>query len=134
MSDAGETKRDNKAALDEVCALLQRGHRRHPNHTPSHTLNRLFKKDLGEPPALETDTPMLTPENVTVTLEKRPKSELCKLVLTPGPSKPKRTDVPVVIVHYRGKDRLIDGHNRCRLWKANGETGDHDALIITVNE
>jgi hypothetical protein len=119
---------ENKAAFEKVCAMLHPFHR---GDSPSGTLNRLFVKNLGGREKAP-DAPTLTPDNVTVKLEKRPEPELRKLAPREKSRAPARLDLPVVIVHYRGEDRLIDGGSRCHHWHVNGETDEHDAWVLTV--
>jgi hypothetical protein len=79
MSKASDATQENEAFFDTFCNLLQLNHRKDPSHTPRYTLNRLFRKDLGDPHFKRTDLPMLTPQNVSVRLGRRSKVDLCKL-------------------------------------------------------
>jgi hypothetical protein len=126
---------DNKAAFEEICAMLHAGHGspKHPNLTPSETLNRLFVKNLGGP-AKAPNAPTLTPDNVSIKLEKRPKPDLRKLASRQSSRPPARLDLPVVVVCYRGEERLIDGGSRCHYWHVNGQTDDHGAWVLTVKD
>jgi hypothetical protein len=124
---------DNTKAFGAVCEMLQAGHQFQKDHSPSDTLNRLFVKNLGGADKAP-DAPKLTAGNVTVRLEKRPKPELRKLAPRKNSRTPNRLDLPVVIVRYRGEDRLIDGGSRCHHWHTNGEIDEHDVWVLTVNE
>jgi hypothetical protein len=74
----------------------------------------------------------LTDHNVTVTLEYCPMDRLATLIEGDRAGKPRREDVPVVIVNYRGRDILIDGGHRITQWRQNGDTTPHKAFVAAV--
>jgi len=125
---------DKIQAFETVCAMLQAGHRKDNNHSPSDTLNRLFYKNLSGKPDIADNPPVLSPENISISLEKWPKPKLRELAPRKKSRAPARLDLPVVIIKYRGVDCLIDGGSRCHHWHLNDETDEHDAWVLTVKE
>ena len=120
----------NDALFDEVCDLLQAGHRKKPHHTPLDTINRLFDKHLKEKPDLAENAPRLTSANTVVIRETKPKVDFAKLAHPIGEKRD--ADFPLVIVRYRGVDCLLDGNHRCRAWKADSDTTPHTAYVLIV--
>lgn len=114
-----------------VAELLQVGHQK-DNHSPTETLNRLFLKHLERYPDLRDVAPKLTPENTTVKLDSYSAEHLNELSPKPGPAEPRFTDVPVVVILYRGKECLIDGNNRVRYWRKSGDTQSKDVYVVSV--
>ena len=120
---------------EEVCELLHRGHRKNLD-TPERTLSRLFRKHMEWrgvpiPPGM-----VLSIANTTVALETWSKAAIRGLPRRerkPGRN-PKRSDVPVVILRFRGRDWLIDGGTRAHVWEEAGDVGDHPAYVVTVSD
>ena len=127
----------NADAFQIVCRMLHERHHRNIPITPAGTLNRLFNKHLGEHhPALAGDAPELTPDNVWVTRETRPKLNFVGLTrrVETGPQISADAGHPIVIARYRGLDLLLDGNKRCRFWYRNADTGLHDAYVLLVRD
>jgi hypothetical protein len=125
----------NAAAFDEVCHLLQVGHRKH-SHTPEETLNRLFREHLMAHQRDIADSPTwLSSTNVVVTIERWATSALSEIAPKRDQSRrPRCQDVPVVIVRYRGRACLIDGGSRIHAWSEAGDTGERPAYVVAVPE
>lgn len=118
------------ATFDAVCELLQAGHRKGSN-TPSETLNRLFGKHLSQrAPALVAGRPLLDATNTSISVEWWPKARISELAFPDGPAAPRRVEVPVVVVRYRGRDCLLDGNNRARHWRYAGDPGEHPVCLL----
>lgn len=100
-----------------------------PNDTPQFTLNRLFRKRLGD------RVPLLDENSATLSEEMWPMEKLAKLnvdiVSDPGPvgGDP---DSPIVVVRYEGVDYRLDGRRRIWRWCSDGDTSDHPVLLLTV--
>lgn len=108
-----------------MCRLLARGHGQR-GLNPDDTLNRLFCKtyDGDEPP-------VLSEENVTVAVESRPLHALQALARPIEDEEPASTKFPVTIVHYEGRDYLIDGSKRIKAWGLAGRD-EAAAYVVTV--
>ena len=112
---------------------------------PYCTLNRLWlkhhkgenrrKDDPGRySEKMVLEAPELNDENTTITIESKTTDYLYELA---GPSErrePYREDTPVVIVHFRGNDYLIDGGKRSHKWHKENSQDEHEAYVVTVNE
>ena len=126
-------KAQNEASFEEVCDLLQLGHRQ-SGHTPEQTLNRLFRKHLaGHKPDIASNPPWLSSANTLVTTEIWSKSSLRQLAPRAESREPRHQEFPVVIVRYQGRDCLIDGGSRIHAWFQAGDIGRHSAYIISVS-
>jgi hypothetical protein len=112
-------------------------HRRKPTHDWVDTLNRLWRKNcfvmsldgvlkLDEPP------PVLTREMLSVTRERWPLERLAPLLHPDahGRAKPKRDDLPVLVLEWRGSHFLIDGINRVNRRVRDRSPGPHDVIVI----
>jgi len=118
--------------FEAVCLLVQAGHQV-GNRTPEHTFNRLFRKHLDRlKKHLAADPPWLSSENTIVTMERWEKPALRELAPRDESRIPRREDLPVVIIRYRGEDCLIDGGSRIHAWHKAGDTGNHPACVVTV--
>lgn len=112
-------------------------HRRRPAHTWIDTLNRLWRKNrfvmtmdgmlrLPEPP------PVLTREILSVSAAKWPLERLTQLVHPDAHdrSRPKRDDLPILILEWAGAYFLIDGINRINRRIRDRDPGPHDVIVI----
>jgi hypothetical protein len=122
----------NEALFDQVCDLLQTGHRKRPHHTPLDTLNRLFVKHPDGQSRFDTGRPWLTSGNTVVTTETRSKQEFAKLGSPIGDAYD--CDHPLVIIRHRNVERLLDGSDRCRAWSVSGDPSPHTAFVLVVRE
>lgn len=120
--------------FEAVCKMLQAGHRKSESHSAVDTLNRLFRKNMGDENNSTTNLPTLGPDNVSVRLERWSKPKLRELAPRAESRSPARLDLPVVVIKYQGKYRLIDGGSRCHHWHIEGEIDDHEAFILTIEE
>jgi len=125
---------DNAQMFDHVCQLLQAGHQQ-GDHTPAQTLNRLFCKHLDvHQKDIAPNAPWLSSANVVVTTESWSKPDLRKLAPRSESRAPRREDLPVIIVRYRGRNCLIDGGSRIHAWFQRGDRGNHPAFVLTVSD
>ena len=118
----------------EVCDLLFESHGE-GRDGPLTTLNELFDKHLKKWQPDLHPSPKLTKENVTVSyveLEKRMLIQLPHQTTTSKPRQEPYPPRPVVVVHYRGRNCLIDGRRRINVWKRTGETGVYPVYLLTV--
>ncbi len=112
-------------------------HRRRPTHTWIDTLNRLWRKNrfvmtmdgilrLPEPP------PVLTREMLSVSAAKWPLDQLAPLVHPDAHdrARPKRDDLPILILEWTGAYFLIDGINRINRRVRDRDPGPHDVIVI----
>ena len=112
-------------------------HQKRPTHTWVDTLNRLWRKNrfvmtmdgmlrLPEPP------PTLTPEMLTVAAAKWPLERLTPLVHPDAHdrARPKRDDLPILVLEWAGTYYLIDGINRINRRRRDREPGPHDVIVI----
>jgi hypothetical protein len=112
-------------------------HQRRPTDTWIDTLNRLWRKNrfvmtmdgmlrLPEPP------PMLTPGMLSVSAEKWPLEKLVPLVHPDAHdrARPKRDDLPILILEWAGAHFLIDGINRINRRTRDRDAGPHDVIVI----
>ena len=95
--------------------------------TPEHALNRLFREH--HPGVLVV--PHLSPSTATVRREGWSTEQLNGTVrkdrTTIGPA---RTDVPVVVVQWKGKPFLVDGRRRLNQWVQQRSTLVHEVFVI----
>ena len=112
-------------------------HQRRPTDTWIDTLNRLWRKNrfvmtmdgmlrLPEPP------PVLTPGMLSVSAAKWPLEKLAPLVHPDAHdrARPKRDDLPILILEWAGAYFLIDGINRINRRMRDREPGPHDVIVI----
>lgn len=101
-----------------------------PSEAPEFTLNRLFRKRLGE------GVPLIDKRSATLSEERWSMDKLAGLNADissdPGPVKG-NPDSPIVVVRYRGTDYRLDGRRRIWHWCASGDTSDHSVLLVAVN-
>ena len=106
----------NALRFAEVKRMLQTGHQL-MGDTPSKTINRLFRKTiLYKFPRKGRCLPWLTSENCNVRLEHWPMERLLSLKRDRTIVRPLITELPVVVVMFRGCKALIDGHSRIAWW------------------
>lgn len=126
----------NEAVWAQVTRQLD-FHQKRPSHTWIVTLNRLWRKNrfvmtmdgmlrLPEPP------PTLTAEMLSVTAAKWPLEKLTPLVHPDAHdrARPKRDDLPILILEWAGTCYLIDGINRINRRTRDREAGPHDVIVI----
>jgi hypothetical protein len=114
-----------------VCQALAR-HRRRFYHSLPYTVNRLFRKHMktfGDPHRL----PVLSDLNTQITYETRPKNVWARYA---GKNKSGKFDRggPIIILRFRGAERLLDGNHRCRLWAETDDPAPHTAIVMTVTQ
>ena len=110
-------------ALDHARRLLLHHSKR--GHGFIQTLNRLLGEQIERKPGLvETD---LVARYEWWTLD-----QLAVLWRKHGRQTPRRNDEPVLVVHFDGAMRLVDGTNRINDWEAKGESGPHQVILLSV--
>ena len=124
----------SEAILEEVWAML--AHHRKGEHTPEQTLNRLFSENLEKWHAeLYPGRPQIHVGNfnarqecwIVTKLEKLKRGH--KKTDTNGPS-----DLPIIVVAYKGQTCLIDGTTRINKWVAEENEELHAVYVLEVVE
>ncbi len=112
-------------------------HRRRPTHGWIDTLNRLWRKNrfvmtMDGMVRLPEAPPVLTPEMLTVSSQKWPLERLAPLVHVDAHdrARPKRDDLPILVLEWAGGFYLIDGINRINRRVRDREPGPHDVIVI----
>jgi hypothetical protein len=113
------------------------GHHAKPGHDGIDTLNRLWRKNrfvtsLDGVLKLDAEPPVLTRAMLHATRERWPLERLAPLVHPDahGRSRPKRDDLPVLVLEWRGRHFLIDGLNRVNRRVRAREAGPHEVIVI----
>jgi hypothetical protein len=113
------------------------GHHAKPGHDWVETLNRLWRKNrfvtsLDGMLKLEVEPPVLTRAMLAVTRERWPLDRLAPLVHPDahGRARPKKDELPVLVLEWRGRHFLIDGLNRINRRLRAGEPGPHEVIVI----
>lgn len=119
--------RHGEREFEEMLGLLQ-GHRRRFHHTLRFTLNRLFQKSLA---GGFGDLPYLRRSNTRVLRETRSKLEWAKLA-SMAKAEAYDSPNPIIVFRFRGTERLLDGHHRCRHWLLNDHREDHTAIVLDI--
>ena len=123
----------------EAWALVEDalGHHAKPGHGAIETLNRLWRKNrfvtsLDGVLKLDAEPPVLTREMLTATRERWPLERLAPLVHPDahGRARPKKDDLPVLVLEWRGRHFLIDGLNRVNRRLRAREPGPHAVIVI----
>jgi hypothetical protein len=116
-------------------------HRRKPAHDWIDTLNRLWRKNrfvMSEDGVLKLPDkpPILTKAMLSVSAEHWPLERLAPLVHPDahGRARPKRDDLPILVLEWRGRHFLIDGINRVNRRKRAADAGPHDVIVIHARE
>ncbi len=101
------------------------------------TLNRLWRKNrfvtsLDGVLKLDEEPPVLTCAMLSLTRERWPLERLAALVHADahGRSRPKRDDLPVLVLEWRGRHFLIDGLNRVNRRLRERDAGPHEVMVI----
>jgi hypothetical protein len=127
------------ASEAEDWAVVERAlsHHAKAGHGWIETLNRLWRKNrfvtsLGGVLKLEAEPPVLTRDMLSVTREHWPLERLAALVHPDahGRSRPKKDDLPVLVLEWRGRHFLIDGLNRVNRRVRAREAGPHAVIVI----
>jgi hypothetical protein len=112
-------------------------HRRKPTHDWIDTLNRLWRKNrfvmsMDGMLKLEEPPPVLTRAMLSVTRERWPLERLAPLVHPDAHdrARPKRDDLPILVLEWRGRHFLIDGINRVNRRVRERSQGPHDVIVI----
>ena len=112
-------------------------HHAKPGHGWIETLNRLWRKNrfvtsLDGLLKLDTEPPALTREMLSVTRERWSLERLAPLVHPDahGRARPKKDDLPVLVLEWRGRHFLIDGLNRINRRVRAREAGPHEVIVI----
>ena len=81
---------------------------------------------------LDAEPPVLTREMLSVTRERWPLERLAALVHPDahGRARPKKDDLPVLVLEWRGRHFLIDGLNRINRRARAREAGPHAVIVI----
>jgi hypothetical protein len=116
-------------------------HQRKPAHEWIDTLNRLWRKNrfvMSEDGVLKLPEkpPVLTAAMLSVADERWPLERLAPLVHRDahGRSRPKRDDLPILVLEWRGRHFLIDGINRVNRRKRDRDAGPHHVIVIHARE
>lgn len=112
-------------------------HHAKPGHGWIETLNRLWRKNrfvtsLDGLLKLDAEPPVLTREMLSVTRERWGLDRLAPLVHPDahGRARPKKDDLPVLVLEWRGRHFLIDGLNRINRRVRAREAGPHEVIVI----
>ena len=124
-------KSDNEREFAAVLKLLA-GHRLRRYHTLRYTLNRLFRKNLREIYPAD-GLPVLSAANTIISRVSRPKAQWGKLA---NMQKNASYDggAPIIVFQFRGMERLLDGHHRCRHWLKTNDEGTHAAIVLIITQ
>jgi predicted N-acetyltransferase YhbS len=124
---------------DEAWALVEAELRHHakPGDDWIATLNRLWRKNrfvtsLDGVLKLEAEPPVLTREALSVTHERWPLERLAPLLHPDahGRRKPKKDDLPILVLEWKGRHFLIDGLNRVNRRMRDRDPGPHAVIVI----
>ena len=112
-------------------------HRRKPAHEWIDTLNRLWRKNrfvmtMDGVLRLPENPPMLTPEMLSLTRERWPLERLAPLVHPDAHdrARPKRDNLPILVLEWSGRHYLIDGINRINRRVREQQLGPHEVIVI----
>lgn len=112
-------------------------HQRRPKDTWIDTLNRLWRKNrfvmtMDGMLRLPESPPVLMPEMLSVAAAQWPLDKLAPLVHPDAHSRarPKRDDLPILILEWAGTYYLIDGTNRINRRTRDRNPGPHDVIVI----
>lgn len=112
-------------------------HHAKPGHDVLDTLNRLWRKNrfvtsLDGMLKLESEPPVLTRAMLSAARERWPLERLAALVHPDahGRARPKKDDLPVIVLEWRGRHFLIDGLNRINRRVRAREGGPHEVIVI----
>ncbi len=112
-------------------------HRRKPAHGWIDTLNRLWRKNryvmsMDGVLKLPEQPPILTREMLSVSRECWPLERLAPLVHADAHdrARPKRDDLPILVLEWSGRHFLIDGINRINRRVRERRPGPHDVIVI----
>jgi hypothetical protein len=112
-------------------------HRRRPGHAWIDTLNRLWRKNrfvmtMDGMLRLPEKPPELRSELLTVSCERWPIERLAPLVHVDSHdrARPKRDDLPILLLEWQGRHYLIDSINRINRRKRDREAGPHEVIVI----
>lgn len=112
-------------------------HRRRATHTWIDTLNRLWRKNrfvvtMDGMLRLPEAPPVLTSDMLTVSAAKWPLEKLTPLVHPDAHdrARPKRDELPILILEWAGAFFLIDGINRINRRMRDRDAGPHDVIVI----
>jgi hypothetical protein len=113
------------------------GHHAKPGHDPIDTLNRLWRKNrfvtsLDGMLKLAAEPPVLTRAMLAARRERWPLERLASLVHEDahGRARPKRDELPVIVLEWGGRPYLIDGLNRVNRRVRSRDAGPHEVILI----
>ena len=116
------------------------GHHQRPGHDWVDTLNRLWRKNrfvmsMDGVLKLDREPPVLTREMLSVSREHWPLERLAPLVHADAHDRrrPKRDDLPVLVLEWQGRHYLIDGLNRVNRRVRERLPGPHEVIVIHGN-
>ncbi len=127
------------SAEKEAWAIVESelGYHAKPGHDWVDTLNRLWRKNrfvtsLDGLLKLEAEPPVLTRDMLSLRRERWPLERLAPLVHVDahGRARPKRDDLPVLVLEWDGRHFLIDGLNRVNRRVRGREAGLHEVIVI----
>jgi hypothetical protein len=126
---------DEEAAWRMVESEL--GHHQRPGHDWLDTLNRLWRKNrfvmsMDGVLKLDREPPVLTREMLSLSRERWPLERLAPLVHPDAHDRrrPKRDDLPVLVLEWQGRHYLIDGLNRINRRVRERLPGPHEVIVI----
>ncbi len=127
-------KDESESILEEVWDML-RYENKH-GHTAKQKLNRLFSKILNKwHRSLYRTRPYLDESNLKARRESWTVAELDKLERGHDKTNPKgSSDLPIIVVAYKGVHCLIDGMTRTNKWVVEGSQARHEVILLEVIE
>ncbi len=112
-------------------------HRRKPAHAWIDTLNRLWRKNrfvmsMDGVLKLPEQPPVLTRDMLWVSRERWSLERLAPLVHPDAHdrARPKRDDLPILVLEWSGRHFLIDGINRINRRMRERLPGPHDVIVM----
>lgn len=112
-------------------------HRRKPQHTWIDTLNRLWRKNrfvmtMDGLLRLPEEPPVLTEDMLSVSADRWALDRLAPLVHVDSHdrARPKRDDLPILVLEWQGRPYLIDGINRINRRRRARDPGPHAVIVI----
>ena len=127
---------EDRATWDAVTCQLD-FHRRKPGHSWVDTLNRLWRKNrfvmsMDGMLKLPESPPVLTRDMLSVSREQWPLEKLAPLLHPDAHNRarPKKDDLPILVLEWSGRHYLIDGINRINRRVREGSPGPHEVIVI----
>jgi hypothetical protein len=102
------------------------------DRVPLDVFNRLLAKTIkphGWTPNTHLD---IQPQQISSQRERRPTEALARLRRGHSSTAGEDFDCPIVVAHYAGTKRLLDGNHRINRWIEVGDARLHDVNIHTI--